>query len=371
VVGDAIMDRTRPMRADAPIPRDTAFALVSETVRGLLAPRRLIPILIVAVPLLVAQGAWSSEPLEIPIGLAMCLAFVLLAPVSWRGLFPEGIALGLRALPRLGVYTLIGVVVVLGLGWALPTLLGAGPMFLALPLNLAICVTLFLVGGWGLGRDIGFEVSLSRERARAAALAREAERAQLLALRAHLDPHFLFNTLNCIAEWCREDGEVAERAVLQLADMLRAILAGVKADTWPLADELRLVRTLFGLHQMRDPEAFTSSVDSDAGLETFPVPPMILMALAENAVKHGPARGFHGEIRLSVKQQDNHLRLRLENPGPYRGPREGSSGLPTVVRRLVLAYGHKARFSIAALDERRTVAEIELPLARPTAKESA
>jgi two-component system sensor histidine kinase AlgZ len=343
VVGDAIMDRTRPMRADAPIPRDTAFALVSETVRGLLAPRRLIPILIVAVPLLVAQGAWSSEPLEIPIGLAMCLAFVLLAPVSWRVLFPEGIALGLRALPRLGVYALIGVVVVLGLGWALPTLLGAGPMFLALPLNLAICVTLFLVGGWGLGRDIGFEVSLSRERARAAALAREAERAQLL----------------------------AQRAVLQLADMLRAILAGVKADTWPLADELRLVRTLFGLHQMRDPEAFTLSVDSDAGLETFPVPPMILMALAENAVKHGPARGFRGEIRLSVKQQDNHLRLRLENPGPYRGPREGSSGLPTVVRRLVLAYGHRARFSIAALDERRTVAEIELPLARPTAKESA
>ena len=76
----------------------------------------------------------------------------------------------LDALPRLLAYTVIGLVVVLGIGWAAPAVLGAGPMFLALPLNLAICVTLFLVGGWGLGRDIGFEVSLSRERARVAAL---------------------------------------------------------------------------------------------------------------------------------------------------------------------------------------------------------
>ena len=54
-------------------------------------------------------------------------------------------------------------------------------------------------------------------------LERAAERAQLLALRAHLDPHFLFNTLNAIAEWCRQDGEIAERAVLQLSSMLRAM----------------------------------------------------------------------------------------------------------------------------------------------------
>jgi LytS/YehU family sensor histidine kinase len=162
---------------------------------------------------------------------------------------------------------------------------------------------------------------------------------------------------------------VAERAVLQLADMLRAILAGVTADTWPLADELKLVRTLFGLHQMRDPEAFTLTTDVDESLASFPVPPMILLALAENAVKHGPASGFRGEIRLVVKQQDARLRLRLENPGPYRGPRAGSSGLPTVVRRLFLAYGSQARFSIAALGEGRTAAEIELSLARPSAKE--
>ena len=348
---------------DSNVALDRQLALVAETVRALLAPRRLIPILVVCLPLLVAQGAWGNEPLEIPIGVALCLAFVLVAPVSWRVLFPEGVENRRGAVAGLLAYTAIGLGVVLGIGWALPLALGAGPMFLALPLNLAICVTLFLVGGWGLGRDIDFEVSLSRERARGAALAREAERAQLLALRAHLDPHFLFNTLNGIAEWCREDGEIAERAVLQLADMLRAILAGVKADTWPLREELELVRTLFALHQMRDPEAFKLTAEIDEGVADFPVPPMILLALAENAVKHGPAAGHRGEIRLCVAKRADQLCLRLENPGPYRGPREGSSGLPTVMRRLSLAYGKAARFSIAALDERRTVAEIELALA--------
>jgi signal transduction histidine kinase len=339
-----------------------ARGIAVETVRALLAARRLIPIVVVSVPLLVAQGAWGTEPMEIPIGIALCLAFVFLAPVSWRLLFPEGVEHGARALPRLLLYTLIGMLVVLSIGWAFPHLLGAGPMFLTLPLNLAICVTLYLVGGWGLGRDIGFEVSLTRERARVAGLAREAERAQLLALRAHLDPHFLFNTLNCIAEWCREDGEVAERAVLQLADMLRAILAGVKVDAWPLGKELELVRSLFGLHQMRDPESFTLITDIAPGAEAVAVPPMILLALAENAVKHGPAAGFRGEIRLQASLLSDRLRLRLENPGTYRGPRAGSDGLPTAMRRLALAYGTAARLTIAGLEGQRTVAEIELPI---------
>jgi signal transduction histidine kinase len=350
-------------------PKLPALALAAETVRGLLAARRLIPILVVSVPLLVAQGAWGNEPLDLPIGVAVCLAFVLVAPVSWRLLFPEGVVGVRHALPRLGAYTAIGLLVVLGLGWAVPTALGAGPMFLTLPLNLAISVTLFLVGGWGLGRDIGFEVSLSRERARAAALAREAERAQLLALRAHLDPHFLFNTLNCIAEWCREDGEVAERAVLQLADMLRAILAGVKVDTWPLGEELKLVRTLFALHQMRAPDHFALVVEIDEGLGDFPVPPMILLSLAENAVKHGPAAGYRGEIRLRASKQRDRLCLRLENPGPYRGPREGSDGLPTVVRRLSLVYGTAAVLTIGALGTDRTVVEIAFSLAPEAPKE--
>ena len=126
---------------------------------------------------------------------------------------------------------------------------------------------------------------------RARALAEEAERAQLLALRAHLDPHFLFNTLNAIAEWCRSDGVQAEEAILKLSAMLRRILEGVKAPTWPLSRELGLVHDLLDLHRIRDPERFDVVWRVPDPIPDVSVPPMLLLPLADNAVKHGPRQG--------------------------------------------------------------------------------
>jgi LytS/YehU family sensor histidine kinase len=230
--------------------------------------------------------------------------------------------------------------------------------------SLPVCVALFLVGGWGLGRDIAFEASLLRERRRADALAREAEHAQLLAIRSHLDPHFLFNTLNAIAEFCREDGEVAEQAVLQLSAILRAVLAGVRSPSWPLATELGLVRDLFALHLLRDPSLFTLEWDVPSTPPNVPVLPMVLLPLAENAVKHGPGAGHRGALRFAVRVEGERIHVELENPGPYGGPREGSQGLPTVARRLDLAYPGGARITIAAAGERTRV-ELDLPCAGP------
>ena len=231
-------------------------------------------------------------------------------------------------------------------------------------ISLAICLALFLVGGWGLGRDIGFEHRLERERARADALAREAERAQLLALRAQLDPHFLFNTLNAIAEWCREDGVVAERAVLQLSAMLRSVLGGVQAQTWPLRQELELIETLFSLHRLRDPALFELRRDIDPSVAEVPVPPLILLPLAGNAAKHGPCAGHRGTIALGIHREGNELVVTLENPGPYTGPRPGSSGLPNLKRRLEIAYCGGAALEIGE-SGRGTRAELRLPLGGP------
>ena len=111
-----------------------------------------------------------------------------------------------------------------------------------------------------LGRRLG---ARARHRARGAPLGvraraprrsqREADHAQLLALRSHLDPHFLFNTLNAIAEWCREDGEVAEQAILQLSSMLRTMMTGISTTTWPLAKRDRARRR--ALRAPRDPRS--------------------------------------------------------------------------------------------------------------------
>jgi two-component system sensor histidine kinase AlgZ len=328
--------------------------------RALLEPRRLLPILIVCAPMLFIQWRYSRDGYGTPLGALMCVTFVLVAPLSWRVLFPEGLDLGHGAI-RLLLYGAIGAGVVLVLGKMIPEELHMRPSLFTARSSLPVCAALFLVGGWGLGRDIGFEASLIRERKRADALAREAEHAQLLAIRSHLDPHFLFNTLNAIAEWCREDGEVAERAVLQLSEILRAVLAGVRAPSWSLASELALARDLFALHLLRDPALFTLAWDVPSPTPNVPILPMILLPLAENAVKHGPAAGHRGVVRFEVRlTESGRLSITIENPGPYGGPRVGSDGLPTVERRLSLAYGSEAPIQIVG-DGDRTRVMVLLP----------
>jgi two-component system sensor histidine kinase AlgZ len=338
-------------------------SIVRATLRALISPKRLAPLLLVAASLVFAQVRFSRDPLALPLGILMCLVFVAVAPVSYRVLFPEGLDFSHGGV-RLVLYGAVGSGVVLSSGYVLPKLLRMGPTFLTQPVNLAVCGALYLVGGWGLGRDIDFEESLTRERAKAARLQLEAEQAQLLALRSHLDPHFLFNTLNAIAEWCRTDGAVAEAAVLRLSAMLRSVLAGVRSATWPLDRELELLRTLFELHLLRDPDLFQLSVEVAPGVGEVPVPPLMLLPLAENAVKHGPAAGHRGRISLELAIRENELVFILENPGASKGPRPGSTGLPTVERRLALAYGGAARFSLESA-EGRTRVTVSLPRSGP------
>ncbi len=340
-------------------------SIVRSTLLALLEPKRLLPILFVCAPLVMLQWRMSRDPWATYLGVAMCTSFVLVAPLTWRVLFPEGLEFAHGAI-RLLLYGTVGLGVVLVVGKVVPELLEMKPTLLTLRSSLVVCCTLFLVGGWGLGRDIGLEATLLRVQSHAATLEREAEHAQLLALRSHLDPHFLFNTLNAIAEWCRQDGVVAERAVLQLSAILRVVLSGVKSPSWPLATELDLVRDLFALHLLRDPELFTLEWHLPEPLPDVRVPPMIALPLAENAIKHGPASGHRGVVRVAVIAAGggNRVQITIENPGPYAGPRAGSDGVPTIERRLELAYGGTATLRVSGVGE-RTRADLELPMGGP------
>jgi len=353
------------MRKPSPSPSEPS--IIRSTLRKLLHPRRLVPIVLLASSLVVAQANYSSDPFAIPLGIAMCVAFVIAAPLSWRVLFPDRFNLRHGGI-RLILYGTIAVGAVLSIGVVVPKVFQVGDTLLTARPGLGVCLALFLVGGWGLGRDMWLENELARAEARATLLAREAEGAQLLALRSHLDPHFLFNTLNAIAEWCREDGETAERAVMRLSAMLRTVLAGVRASTWSLAEEFALLDTLFELHRLRDPDRVRVTRRLPEPLPEVAVPPMLLLPLAENAVKHGPAAGHAGEIILAARTTpDERLVVSIENPGAYRGRRSGGSGIEIVERRLALAYDDRAVLTIAAVGE-TTRAEVTLPMAAQPAR---
>jgi two-component system, LytTR family, sensor histidine kinase AlgZ len=282
--------------------------------------RRSLPLSAIIATLVGVQVAYMGDALTAIVPLGLGIGFLVLAPWSWR------------ALPW-WAYLLVPLPVVALFGVALPYALALGPTYLTDPGSLVVATVVWLVGGWGLGRDIDLELDI--------------EHAQLKSIKTHLDPHFLFNTLNAIAEWCVEDPAVAEDATLRLAAMLRDILDGLERRAWPLARELAVVRDLLELHRIRDPNAFTYSlpeVDGDAE-----VPPLLLVSLVENAVKHGPRKGHKGPIAVRVSLVP--LRLEVENPGTY-APQTPGRGLAMVRQRLALSYGARGQLAISGQDDR-------------------
>jgi two-component system, LytTR family, sensor histidine kinase AlgZ len=353
---------TQPV-SDLRVARATAFGVVLDTWKALIRPRWLVPILAVVIPMLLLQVRYSTDDRSLFIGGLLCAAFVALAPLSWRICMQRGAHRPLAALFGLIAFALSGIVVIGGIGVLLPEFMHIPPTFLTFRATLVSCLALYLVGGWGLGRALNLEQEIATAYVRTAQLEHAAEHAQLLALKSHLDPHFLFNTLNAIAEWCRTDGVVAERAVLQLSELLREVMGGIEQTHWPLAREVALVERLFALHAVRDEHRFRAEIDVESAAKTLNVPPMMLLPLAENAMKHGPAAGHLGMVSLSIRQLDGCVTIALSNPGTYRGPRVGGAGLSIVERRLRLSFGASASFTIAAADA-RTVATIVIQSAQ-------
>jgi len=344
-----------------PTPASDRFAT---TLRALAAPRRAVPIAAVALALVAVQLYYASSlrPALVPLALIAC--FVVLAPWSWR------LWLGERATVSAGAggaaYALLALAVVVLCGIALPRALGLGPTYFTDAGSLGISAVLYAVGGWGLGRDIELERGL--------------EHARLLALHTHLDPHFLYNTLNAIAEWCAEDAAVAEEAVVRLAAMLRELLAGLELTSWPLHRELALATDLLELHRLRDPGAFDVQLTVDESARDLAVPPLLVLALVENAVKHGPRAGHRGSIALEISLREDGaiLRCRVENPGPFAPQAAAAAasghGLRTLRRRLSHAYRGRASLQLSELSELspldapspRTRALLELPARGPS-----
>jgi two-component system sensor histidine kinase AlgZ len=315
-------------------------------------------------PLIYAQWTFGAGGwIPAAVGAFMCATFVFVGPLAWRALFPLGREVGWKPV-RLALFALVGAVCVYITGEAIPTILVMGPSMLTAPSEAHLVTTaMFWVGAWGLGRDIDLELTLEDERDRAEALAREAERAQLMALRSHLDPHFLFNTLNAIAEWCREDGEVAERAVLELSQVLRTVLSGVKISSWTLDKELELLQLVFSLHLLRDPSLFELALEVDDDARSAVIPTMVLLPLAENAMKHGPAAGHRGVVRVAASLDGGDLIASIENPGAYTGRRDGGEGIAMVESRVALATDDEGSVDIGPADDpARTRAVVRLPL---------
>jgi two-component system, LytTR family, sensor histidine kinase AlgZ len=197
---------------------------------------------------------------------------------------------------------------------------------------------------------LAFEASHAAERRvlEAQVGAREAE---LRALRAQLNPHFLFNSLNSINSLVGADPEGARRMCEGLGDFLRKTLSLGAKDSVTLAEELALVDRYLAIEQVRFGERLNVERAIDPDTLNCKVPPLLLQPLVENSFKHGVSgRVEGGTIRIESRIQAGRLAIAIENPVDEDAPtRKGEGvGLENVKRRLSVLGDRDAQ-----LDARR------------------
>jgi len=185
-------------------------------------------------------------------------------------------------------------------------------------------------------------------------LAREAE---LRALRAQIDPHFLFNSLNSISALTVSDPQGARRMCLLLADFLRSSLVlGAKTEI-PVSDELRLVERFLDIEKVRYGSRLSIVRNIDPNCNGCLVPPLLIQPLVENAIRHGIAPLVDGgTIRMDVQREGTALEIVLENPvdaGGRRTAKDGAGvGLENVRSRLAKLFANDARVDVSNENDR-------------------
>jgi signal transduction histidine kinase len=203
-----------------------------------------------------------------------------------------------------------------------------------------------------------------RQEERLRALAAQAE---LKALKAQINPHFLFNTLNTIAQLIHTDSEGAEATVERLAEMFRYVLNGSERGPVPLEEELAFLDDYLEIERARfgDRLRVTHQVAPEA-LEV-PLPSLILQPLVENAVRHG--RGTDGSIDLTIRirLQGDEVVIAIADQGPGMSqPRrigEGPGhGLRNVDGRLRKTYGEGYGLEVTDNEPQGTVVTVRIPV---------
>lgn len=199
------------------------------------------------------------------------------------------------------------------------------------------------------------------DRARLEAAVRESE---LRALKAQINPHFLFNSLNSLRSLLPFEMEKPREAITRLADLLRASLGSGQETLIPLRIELETVENYLAIEQLRHEDALRWRIDADPAAGEVPVPPFLLQGLVENAVKHGICRiEGGGEVITEARLSGEILRLRVTNPGRLLHPAPGRGvGLANLRARLELLFGQSATFALSDSNAGTVEALVELPI---------
>ncbi|HEX5736160.1 MAG TPA: histidine kinase [Blastocatellia bacterium] len=226
---------------------------------------------------------------------------------------------------------------------------------------------------------IEFERERRERGLREARLQHSLTEAELRALRAQVNPHFLFNTLNTIVDLISSEPERAEAMTERLAEVFRYVLARQDRNLITIGEEFDFLRTYLEIEQARFGDRLRVVLEVDPAVSSYVIPSLILQPLVENAVKHGLAPKLEGgTIRVRAFCDAGFLQMTVEDDGagwrsdryddlkagfelPDRKPGPGGVGLRNVVERLRTTYGDRAGLDVRARAGRGTIVIVSIP----------
>jgi two-component system LytT family sensor kinase len=189
-----------------------------------------------------------------------------------------------------------------------------------------------------------------KRQSREATLRQLAAQAELKALRAQINPHFLFNSLNTIADLIVTDPAKAEAMTVLLAKVFRHVLKHSDQQLTRVVEEMDFLRTYLGIEQVRFGARLRVSMDMDPEVSEEPIPSLILQPVVENAIKHGLAPKIGGgRLSITANREGEFVRLAVEDDGvgsaaapPSPATSGGGVGLKIIADRLRTLYHDRA-----------------------------
>jgi two-component system, LytTR family, sensor kinase len=205
---------------------------------------------------------------------------------------------------------------------------------------------------------------------REAQLVKQLVEAELRALRAQINPHFLFNSLNSVAALITAEPQAAEEMIIRLAKIFRHVLTYHDRPFSSVKEEISFLETYLEIEKVRFGERLQVKFDVHESVTQLSVPTLILQPLVENAIKHGlgPKVGVN-ELTVRARKQIDYLELSVEDNGVgANSPKKSSEhksrglGLRNVEERLQTVYRGHARFSFESQPRTGTRAQILIPI---------
>ncbi len=186
---------------------------------------------------------------------------------------------------------------------------------------------------------------------------------ELQTIKAHINPHFIFNALNSIRALIDENPDRARTAVTELSNILRSSLKAEKGETVSFFDELKIVKDYLALENMRFEDRLKVEFDIDEDTLDQQVPPMMLQTLVENAIKHGISKQVQGGVVKVISDfEDDYHMMAVQNTGHLNGhSKKTGFGLSSTQDRLQLLYGEKAKFQIRQVNPALVEARVLIP----------